>query len=113
MKKIISVLILIIVFISCNQKEEPNVVIEEIKTAEINEYGNTLQVFTSAHNSEYKLSPTGTTEFSDFRQPLETEVSILVDPTKKFQTFVGIGASLTDASAETFYKLTKEKTIEQ
>ena len=32
-----------------------------------------------------------------------------MDPSKTFQTYFGIGAALTDASAETFYKLPKEK----
>jgi glucosylceramidase len=109
MRNLFKALILITALSSCvqNDKTKP-VSVEENTTEEIIEYGNTLQVFTSAHNSEFKLTPTGTVEFSDFKQPLETEASILIDPTKKFQTFMGIGASLTDASAETFYKLTKE-----
>ena len=65
-------------------------------------------VYTTAHNSKLKLSLTDTILFSDFKQPLETEIDIIVDPKNEFQEFVGIGAALTDASAETFYKLTKE-----
>lgn len=65
-------------------------------------------VYTTAHNSDLKLSITDTFSFSDFKQPLETEIDIVVDPQKEFQEFVGIGAALTDASAETFYKLTEE-----
>jgi glucosylceramidase len=38
-------------------------------------------------------------------QPLETQVCIFVDPSNKFQKLIGIGGALTDASAETFYKL--------
>lgn len=109
MRNLLIALTLITGLTSCNQNDKTKPIsVEENTTEEIKEYGNTLQVFTSAHNSEFKLTPTGTVEFSDFKQPLETEASILVDPTKKFQTFMGIGASLTDASAETFYKLTKE-----
>jgi glucosylceramidase len=33
----------------------------------------------------------------------------LLTPSKKFQTMLGIGGALTDAVAETFYKLPKEK----
>jgi glucosylceramidase len=47
--------------------------------------------------------------FEDKPQPVETEVAVFVDPAKKFQTMVGIGGALTDASAETFYKLPKDK----
>ncbi len=38
-------------------------------------------------------------------QPLETDVCVFVDPSKTFQSLIGIGGALTDASAETFYKL--------
>lgn len=66
------------------------------------------KVYTTAHNSKLKLTLTDTILFSNFKQPLETEIDIVVDPKNEFQEFVGIGAALTDASAETFYKLTKE-----
>ena len=66
------------------------------------------KVFTTIALDKVKLQLTGEVIFLDFKQPLETEVSILVSPSKQFQTFLGIGAALTDASAETFYKLSKE-----
>lgn len=62
-------------------------------------------VYTTESGSDLKLANTGTAVFEDFKQPLETEASIVVNPDKQFQTFVGIGAALTDAAAETFYKL--------
>ena len=65
-------------------------------------------VYTTAHNSNLKLTLTDTISFSEFNQPLETEIDIVVDPRNEFQEFIGIGAALTDASAETFYKLSKE-----
>src|SRR5437764_13930564 len=42
-------------------------------------------------------------------QPLETQVCVFVDPTKTFQTILGIGGALTDAAAETFAKLPGDK----
>jgi glucosylceramidase len=69
----------------------------------------TVQVYTTAKNTEYKLAKTETLKFEDKAQPLETEVCIFVDPSKTFQTMLGIGGALTDASAETFYKLPKDK----
>ena len=65
-------------------------------------------VYTTAHNSNLKLTLTDTISFSEFNQPLEMEIDIVVDPRNEFQEFIGIGAALTDASAETFYKLSKE-----
>ena len=39
----------------------------------------------------------------------EKEEYIFVDPSKTFQTVLGIGGALTDAAAETFYKLPADK----
>jgi glucosylceramidase len=69
----------------------------------------TVTLYITAQASDYKLSKTETLKFEDKAQPLETEVCIFVDPTKTFQTMLGIGGALTDASAETFYKLPKDK----
>jgi glucosylceramidase len=66
------------------------------------------KVYTTAHNSNLKLTLTDTISFLEFNQPLETDIDIVVDPINEFQEFVGIGAALTDAAAETFYKLSKE-----
>ena len=78
---------------------------KETKTVQISK----SSVYTTATNSNVKLQLTNANiAFSDFKQPLETEASIFVNTSKLHQTFVGIGAALTDASAETFYKLTKE-----
>jgi len=67
-------------------------------------------VYTTADATDLRLSKTETgLQFSNFGQPLETQVCIFVDPTRSFQTFLGIGGAITDASAETFAKLPKEK----
>lgn len=62
-------------------------------------------VYTTAQNTDYRISLTDTLHFEQMGQPLETQVCIFVDPSQKFQTLLGIGGALTDASAETFYKL--------
>lgn len=64
---------------------------------------------TAAGQPSARLSETGKLSFIAARQPLETEPFILVDPAVKFQSFLGIGGALTDASAETFAKLPKNK----
>ncbi len=71
--------------------------------------GKTIIVYTTADSSNHRLTVTDTLTFKDFGQPKETQICVFVDPAKKFQTFVGIGGALTDASAETFAKLSKEK----
>ncbi len=64
-----------------------------------------VSVYTTADSTNYRLSPTGTFQFKPFGQPFENQACIFVDPSHKFQTFVGIGGAITDASAETFAKL--------
>ncbi len=111
MKKILFALVMCIPFIGCIEKKEDNTITEETviasKTDPVNIDNKSLQIYTTTNSSDVKLQLTGEVSFSDFEQPTETEAAILVDASKEFQTFVGIGASLTDASAETFYQLSK------
>jgi len=69
----------------------------------------TVKVYVTAKNTNDRITQTETLHFTDKPQPVETEVAVFVDPSKTFQTMLGIGAALTDASAETFYKLPKDK----
>jgi len=66
-------------------------------------------VYTTADGTDLKLTQTETVPFVQFGQPLETQPCVFVDAAKTFQTFIGIGGAITDASAETFAKLPKEK----
>jgi glucosylceramidase len=68
-----------------------------------------VAVYTTADKTNYRLSPTGPLTFKPMGQPLETQVCVFVDPTKRAQTILGIGGALTDASAETFAKLPAAK----
>lgn len=69
----------------------------------------TVKVYVTEKGTDNRITATETLHFEDKAQPVETEVAVFVDPAKKFQTMVGIGGALTDASAETFYKLPKDK----
>lgn len=68
----------------------------------------TVKIYTT-DSSTYRLALTDNLKFSDFQQPLESDICIFIDPSKKFQTMLGIGGALTDASAETYAKLPKDK----
>ena len=68
-----------------------------------------VTVFSTAENSEMRISAAAPVGFTLLPQPIEGEVSVFVDPTKQFQTVLGIGGALTDASAETFSKLSKNQ----
>ncbi|HTB26783.1 MAG TPA: glycoside hydrolase family 30 protein [Puia sp.] len=66
----------------------------------------TVTVYTTAKNTSYRITKTDSgLQFSDFGQPLETQVCVFVDPSHSFQTILGIGGAITDASAETFAKM--------
>ncbi len=64
-----------------------------------------VYVYTTADSSSFRISLTDKLTFKELLQPTEGEVSVFVEPNKTFQTFLGIGAALTDASAEVFAKL--------
>ena len=68
-----------------------------------------VAVYTTADKTDYRLSATDTLTFKPMGQPLETQVCVFVDPSKRSQTILGIGGALTDASAETYAKLPSAK----
>jgi glucosylceramidase len=71
--------------------------------------GKPVVVYTTADNSELRLSLTDKLNFKKTPQPIESEVSVFVNPQKQYQTFIGIGGAITDASAEVFAKLSSDK----
>jgi len=71
--------------------------------------GKEVTAYSTAENTNLQLSETGRLKFTQKGQPFENEVIVFVDPSKTFQSFLGIGAAITDASAETFYKLSPAK----
>ena len=67
---------------------------------------NLVTVYTTAQNTDYRITKSADgLSFSDFAQPAETQPCIFIDPTHHFQTMLGIGGAITDASAETYAKL--------
>jgi glucosylceramidase len=93
--------------VSCQQNET-----KDDSTQKNNEFtttGKKILVYTTADSTNYRLSLYDTAEFKEKPQPFENEVIVFADPSKTFQTYFGIGGALTDASAETFYKMPKDK----
>jgi glucosylceramidase len=68
-----------------------------------------VMVYITAANTDMRISGNSRLKFAPQGQPLETQPSIFIDPSKTYQTFIGIGAALTDAAAETFAKLPADK----
>jgi len=71
--------------------------------------GKSINVYVTADSSNLRLTSTGQLAFAEGIQPKETEVFVTVDPKHTFQTFMGIGGAITDASAETFAKMTAQQ----
>jgi glucosylceramidase len=106
MKKL-SIVLAAFAIASCSEKKEKEPELSK-ETASFSTEGRKVIVYTTADSSTYRLSVTDTIEFAEKGQPFENEITVFVDPSKTFQSYFGIGAALTDASAETFYKLPKE-----
>lgn len=68
-----------------------------------------ITVYTTSENSKKRLSESATLNFEPAGQPVETEIAVFVEPDITFQNFMGIGGAITDASAEVFGQLSKEK----
>ena len=104
MKKIIITSFLILSVIAFGQNKKT------VKASPFSTKNKSVTIYTSADSTSLRLTKTDSNlQFSALKQPLETQTCIFVDPDKKFQTFLGIGGAITDASAEVFAKLTPVK----
>lgn len=97
----------LIIFLACNDQtaqKKVNGNVTNFDTASLSD--KKVSVFTTADTAGFRLTKTDSNlVFADFGQPKETQVCIFVDPSKTFQTFLGVGGAMTDAAAETFYKM--------
>lgn len=80
------------------------------KSAKLSEFvmaDKVVRVYITAKNSGSRLQQKEALKF--ITPPITDEkfTSVFIDPEKTFQSVIGIGGALTDASAETFYKLPK------
>jgi glucosylceramidase len=74
--------------------------------------GRTVSVFQTSMGSDQRLAPIGKLAFVAGVQPSESEVSVFVNPARRFQYFLGVGGAISDASAEVFAKLPQDKQAE-
>jgi len=65
--------------------------------------------YTTSESGNLRLSYIGEKIFLSHTQPVDVEISVFINQHKKFQTILGIGGALTDASAETFFKMPVSK----
>jgi glucosylceramidase len=102
MNKIVSILFTFSTFVAFSQKKVNATKFYSTKDKNV-------IVYTSADSTDLKLTKTDELKFSLLKQPFETQICVFVNPDKKFQTYLGIGGAITDASAEVFANLSSEK----
>jgi glucosylceramidase len=110
MKKVSMIVVAIMTLLGCNNEAKNDATAGKLLAFSTD--GKSVEVVTTADSSSLRLSMTDTLTFEDMAQPVESQILVFVDPNKTFQEFVGIGAAMTDAAAETFYKLPKDKQTE-
>jgi glucosylceramidase len=74
--------------------------------------GKEVKVYTTADQTDHRISLTDNLSFKSVGQPKETQICVFVDPVRQFQTFLGIGGALTDAAAEVFAQLPAARQLE-
>jgi glucosylceramidase len=79
---------------------EKSIPVRQLKTADI---------YITAMNTDYRLTGLPSVTLKESDPPDEFNPAVMIDPHKTFQTIEGFGGALTDAAAETFYKLPGEK----
>jgi glucosylceramidase len=97
----------ILLLFSCSQQMPMNT--QSTPAVKFKTDGKHVIVYTTSDSTDLRLSITDTVNFRELIQPVETQVCVFTDPDKTYQTFFGIGGALTDASAETFFKLPQDK----
>jgi glucosylceramidase len=93
---------------SANDKKTVNAQGDE-RTAHSDKKPTVARTFTTAENTNQRLTEGVVLKFQAATQPFETEVAVFVNPRKTFQSFLGIGGAITDASAEVFSMLSGDK----
>lgn len=68
-----------------------------------------VRLFITAQGTDDRIAEKDALTFAEIGQPFEADPTIFIDPAKTFQTIEGFGGALTDASAETFFKLPADK----
>ncbi len=64
-----------------------------------------VSIWVTAKATGDRLASKQPASFEPLAQPVEDFPTVIVDPSKRFQTIEGIGGALTDAAAETFARL--------
>jgi glucosylceramidase len=108
MKRYIYFFVSLLVLISCSREVQT---LDSVSSysGKYDVSGKKVLVYTTADSTNLRLTLNDTVDFRELTQPVETQICVFTDPDKQFQSFLGIGGALTDASAETFAKMPAAK----
>lgn len=98
----------LLLLLSCTGKQ----VTSEKSTSKVTSFNpekRIVTVYTTARDTNLRITMTGTLSFKKLETTSERQIYIFLDPSKTDQTLIGIGGALTDAAAETFSKLPPDK----
>jgi len=71
---------------------------------------DSYEVYITSDSTQQKMQKiVGLNKFHTYIQEGEWDNYILIDPKKTYQSYLGIGGAITDASAEVFYSLSKSR----
>ncbi len=84
----------------------------EVTSAAYTPSGGAVTVYTSASGAPAQMVRSEVAALQLGHALTERENSVFVDPTRRFQTVMGVGGAITDAAAETYAKLSKAKQAE-
>jgi len=99
--------LILVVMLSCQNKQSAT---NTEKTGNmVYQVPSKADVYLTCKTTDDRLTKKDAVTFETSAQPDEAFPTIFIDPSKTYQSIVGIGGAFTDASAETFYKLPKDK----
>ncbi|MGB2128178.1 MAG: glycoside hydrolase family 30 protein [Flavicella sp.] len=110
LKKYIAIGLVVSLWACTPKKEEVSNAKSKVAPSEnISFLNKNTVVYTTAKDTALRLEKTDTRTFVKKTQAKETEIAVFVNPAKTFQTYLGIGGAITDASAEVFASLNTAK----
>ena len=107
-KNSLSIFIIALILASANSNAQ-QLAKSKNNAAKFSAAAKNVTVYSTADSTNLRLTLTDKVPFKDLHQPVETQICVFVNPSKTFQTFIGIGGALTDAAAETFAKMPEAK----
>ncbi|WP_167611531.1 glycoside hydrolase family 30 protein [Maribellus sediminis] len=108
--KLFAILVIVLATSACTsvKNQQDDALNEETPVVTEFNFSGVTQ-YTTSRGNDLRFAEHDNFLIGTFPQPDEHFPTLILDPAKRFQTIEGFGGALTDAAAETFYKLPKAK----